>query len=201
MNIDKVKIYYLDNNKEKIIINSNYNNNFTIVDYYGYSEYFDFKKITYILNNMYINVSGEKFNQVLKINFKQEYSNSKLFLFKDKKSTDEKELDVITSHFDDQNNKFEKICKNNNCAMNVKYNQISYNLFYDKDTREVVLYNLKENIMYEYNTEYEIFNVSNKSSNYSVNVFDKKCLQNNCDSYENDYELFWNIINNSIKNY
>lgn len=45
LNIDKIKIYYLDKNKEKIIINSNYNNNFTIVDYYGYSEYFDFKRI------------------------------------------------------------------------------------------------------------------------------------------------------------
>ena len=55
--------------------------------------------------------------------------------------------------------------------------------------------------MYEYNIEYETFNVSNKTSNYSYRVSDKKCLQNNCDSYEIDYELFWNIINNSIKNY
>ncbi|CDB28563.1 putative uncharacterized protein [Firmicutes bacterium CAG:582] len=201
LNIDKIKIYYLDKNKEKIIINSNYNNNFTIVDYYGYSEYFDFKRITYILNNMYLKVSEDKKDYVLKINFKQEYSNSKLFLFKNKKSTDEIELDVTTSHFDYQNNMFEKICENNNCAMDVKYNQISYNLFYDKDTREVVLYNLKDGVMYEYNIEYETFNVSNKTSNYSYRVSDKKCLQNNCDSYEIDYELFWNIINNSIKNY
>ena len=121
--------------------------------------------------------------------------------FKNKKSTDEIELDVTTSHFDYQNNMFEKICKNNNCAMDVKHNQISYNLFYDKDTREVVLYNLKDGVMYEYNIEYETFNVSNKTSNYSYRVSDKKCLQNNCDSYEIDYELFWNIINNSIKNF
>lgn len=76
--IEKIEIYWLNNNKKEFIMSTN-NKNIFFYDYLGYGEYFDFKKINNIFNNLYIEITYKDDVQNIKLVLRKIYSNKKIF--------------------------------------------------------------------------------------------------------------------------
>ncbi len=79
--ITNLELYTLNNNIKDFI--GGYKDNIIIFEYNGYNEYFDFKDINNILNNLYIDVTlndGQLYT--LKLNLNLKYSNHHLVPFK-----------------------------------------------------------------------------------------------------------------------
>ena len=80
-NITNIELYTLNNNIKDFIVSNN--SNIIIFEYNGYNEYFDFKNIDNILNNLYIDVTlNDNSIYTIKLNLKLKYSNHHLLPFK-----------------------------------------------------------------------------------------------------------------------
>ena len=78
-NITNIELYTLNNNIKDFIVSNN--SNIIIFEYNGYNEYFDFKNIDNILNNLYIDVTLND-NRIYTIKLNLKYSNHHLLPFK-----------------------------------------------------------------------------------------------------------------------
>ena len=81
--VDKIELYYLDDNKKRVIYTSNNNDGGIISDTYKYEEYFDFNNMNDIKNNLYIKVFYNNKSEDVKIKLVKGYSNKSFFIRKD----------------------------------------------------------------------------------------------------------------------
>lgn len=194
---DKDKINYFDvlQPLEFITINDNFNT----------QEYFSFKKLDYSIENMGIEIEcydGTIDRETLF--FKEEYRNSKSFIITKNKSIPninlkEKEPDSnILKNINELSNKKVEVVK-------VKYNDIEYTLFNNNNVISInYIFNNRVYELEYINLDNEYFAsiivINNKSKSlYDYSITDKKCLSNNCNNFEKDFELFSKIIDLALK--
>ncbi|MBO5120209.1 MAG: helix-turn-helix transcriptional regulator [Bacilli bacterium] len=90
--IDRVRVYYLDKNKNERLIFENDELDILIHDYFGYNEYFLFEDIEYITDNLFLEIYyDEDLVEKIKIEVEKVFSNSNLF-FKRRKNIGSDEL-------------------------------------------------------------------------------------------------------------
>ena len=79
-NISKIELYYKINNTDYYVMSVNDTHDISIVDYSNYQEYFNFKNINYIVNNLYLRLFVD--NQIIetKLNKRNIYINDNLFI-------------------------------------------------------------------------------------------------------------------------
>lgn len=155
LQITRLDLYYTENNKESLIYSSN-SENIYFYDYKGYEEYFDLKKINIILNNLYVKISYDNKEEIIKLNFVEDYVNDKLFFSNDSSvSNDNVSISEINN-----SNELKKIILNN-----------------FKNENNIYFYELKEEtvtIKYTYIEESVllVINIMEKNKNIKEYIYD-----------------------------
>ena len=80
--ITKLELYYLDNNRKRIIYETN-NSYINIYDYYQYERYFDYNDLDIVVNNLYILIKTTDNEYDIKLKVRKDFANNKLFNFKE----------------------------------------------------------------------------------------------------------------------
>ena len=80
--ITKLELYYLDNNRKRIIYETN-NSYINIYDYYQYERYFNYKDLDIVVNNLYILIKTIDDEYDIKLKVRKDFANNKLFTFKE----------------------------------------------------------------------------------------------------------------------
>lgn len=86
-NITGLKLYEKKNDEERLIVMTEDSNIF-IYDYYGYSEYFDYNRISDIINNLYLDIFYFNEVQTIKLELKRDFVNDKFINKKNVSITD-----------------------------------------------------------------------------------------------------------------
>lgn len=204
--IEKINLIYLKDNKE-IVLYSSDSSSILLKDYNGYEEYFNFKEINSIINNLYIKVFIKDNNYIVKLKFTEDYINNNIFFLKKKKISqkitendnlfDNDLVSIIKSNFKREEDVYKKtIIKNN-------YN-VTFNYYEDINTLNIEL--LKDgDFVEEYSCNFNInyFTYINYIDNYSFNYTldkDLNCIYGNCDNYLNKISELKELINEISKN-
>ncbi len=200
--IKHIKLYYVDVNNKKNYIYERDDYNIFIEDYYGYDEYFDTKNISQILNNLYIEVQLENSEELIKVNFSQDYINNNLFFKKSKSITNDVTIEkqnyinldyieqLIANKFTKQDNNY--IYENEN--ENYVYFTDDGYLIYSTINNNTIA----ENISYDFKTKSLTYNNYETSVNFSYTNNKLSCLQGSCDNYEVIIENFFVNLNNLL---
>ena len=89
--INYVILFYKQNNQEKTILATTEINNIYIVDTIDYEEYFDFKNIKNIFDNLYIKIISKQ-EQIIKLDVYKTFSNNDILFPKDNTDSPESEF-------------------------------------------------------------------------------------------------------------
>ncbi len=205
--IKYIKIFYKNgSNKEDIISTSNVQN-IMLVDYLGYEEYFNFKKLDAMLDAMYIKIEYDDHSEELKLDFEKDYSNSNFFLNLDARVYTKKNSQKSTNIVNNSNLDFKNlICKTEDCALTITHNKEKYDIFYSSNLNEIILYSKIDNkfIQYKYNYDYNYFHViredeQQKREEYKIDLNSEKCTLGDCYLFKEDYLLFNEVLSNLSK--
>ena len=79
--LNKIQLFYLNKQKERVILLEDNNTDILLDEDFGYKEYFYSNNLNDILNNMYLEITyNENEKEIIKLNFKEKFKNN--FLFK-----------------------------------------------------------------------------------------------------------------------
>lgn len=85
IDIKKLNIYYLTEDKEKKLIFSDTKTDILITDFYGYEEYFSYENIPSVINNLFLEIKyDDSKKEIIKINVEKDFANNILFFYKAK---------------------------------------------------------------------------------------------------------------------
>ena len=138
--IQNLRLYYLDKSKKEIDIISNTEDSIVFIDFNGYDEYLDTKNITYIINNMYLEIKLKNSTENIKVLFSENYVNGNIFSKNIKNITTNKNYTKNKSiNFDDSE-----------IINNIKNNYILEDLNYvytekEKSNSKMIIYDEKLN--------------------------------------------------------
>lgn len=79
--LNKIQLFYLNKQKDKVVLLENDKTDILLDEDFGYKEYFYSNNLNTISNNMYLEITyNEKEKEIIKLNFKEKFKNN--FLFK-----------------------------------------------------------------------------------------------------------------------
>ena len=195
--ITKLELYYLDNNRKRIIYETN-NSYINIYDYYQYERYFDYNDLDIVVNNLYILIKTTDNEYDIKLKVRKDFANNKLFTFKEDNIGAARahlleydtniDINLIKEKFELKDNYYELIDKENELTFYYfpKMNLINLRITTNKDNYEEWNYYIDEESI-----EYK--NITNK---VTINYFaykDKnfKCIIDTCDFDEEKIKYFF----------
>lgn len=204
--IEKLTLYYMDEDNAKKIIYNGESNYISLKDYKGYDEYFDSNKLDYIIKNMYLTISYAKNDEEnIKLNFIQDYINSNIVFKKDKKSAFNTNANEDSIH-----SKYEDLISNIKKKFNLQEDIYTYEIK-KKNIIKTFSYALENNNIYfsiikdESITEDWIFDINNEdilynhydkeeveySFSYNINNDEINCINKNCQNEREKIDEFW----------
>lgn len=195
--IKGMRLYYKNNNEEKIIQENQNSDSFYIIDFADNQDIFDFDNISTIIKNTYLDVIYEDDSKdVLKVDFSKMYSNKKLFvLYKQQnlKNTEKSKYKDFSELEQKQKLLFKK---NDVCSKRLKINEIDYDVYLFENNISIDYTYDKNNYNINYTFIENEFLVKQKDNIklYEYNISLDKCLYNNCDEIQNDYILLESIL-------
>lgn len=199
-NIKSLKLYYIQDNEEKLIIKTD-DLKIVLHDFYGYDEYFNYNKCKYIIKNLYLEIEFEDELYKIKLKPKKEFANNKIFYIPDNKIFEDNQNNQTTE------NKFAKlkdkldfkdgqyIHKEKNMVLTILEDESLINLIInDKNNKKEWFYYMNNNFLTF--SEYE-----DKKVLYSFSYFNNEytCDMGECHSYDKMVGLFFNKLNNILK--
>lgn len=209
--ISNLYLYYLNDLNEKIEIVSSDSSDINFIDFKGYDEYLDSKKIKYIINNLFLKIKyQDDYSEEIKLNLKEDYIDA-ILVKKDKpiktnelntKDIDNKEFDVYINKILNKYNKEEDTYQ-----FSETIDDKRFVIFFHAATNvlNIVVFNSNNNILEEWNFEYtknKLF-YKNYLDNYNIlyENDDIKCINGDCKYEINNKEEFYKIIDYSLGNY
>ena len=84
LNITKIKLYYKENNKEKVIMENNDIDKFILIGLEGYSDKLPTNSKR-VMDNTYLKINYNDTEEIIKLNFKRDYTNGNLMFNNHKK--------------------------------------------------------------------------------------------------------------------
>lgn len=149
--INKVKLYYYNKDKKKIVL---YNDNISdvlLTDYYGYNEFYKYEDLEYVKNNLYIDIEYDNKLETIKLKITKDFSNDNIFNRKVKNSIEKDKLQEIDADYskkiltalEEKGQKEDNIIKyeiiDNDCKIVFiySYERLVINA-YKQDTEEVI---------------------------------------------------------------
>ena len=180
------RLYYKDRDEKEILIMEEAEN-VVFVDFLGYEEYIDFDDISYILDNMYVEIQTADTTKNLKIDFNKSFSNNTLFIKKAEsigKDENSKSLNnleakeikkVIKDKFNLENEVYNYQNDNKDYFYFEEPNLLIIKIKDDNKTQEYNYYLNKQLIYEEYDSQYTILNsLIFKNNNINCNI--DKCF-------------------------
>ena len=186
IDIQKVKLYYIKNNEEHIIIEGgeDYINSLLETEF-SYVNYFQYKDINAIINNLYLKITDtEEQVYILKLKLNKDFSNNKLFNFK---NLDSIPLDDNTSassfsvpdyviqnfKLDNSQRRYYRESTNNNCSLTEEY-------FYEVNIYSLVSACGEYDEIFSYSSDdkylnYYMMNGEETIDNYTYDYENNKC--------------------------
>lgn len=175
--INKIKVYYLDKNKNERLIFENNELDILIHDYFGYNEYFSFEDIEYITDNLFLEIYyDDDLVEKIKIEAENVFSNNNLF-FKRRKNIGSDELkfyNVDNNKLIEQiKNKFNKIDDGYRYETLKENEKISY-LYFDDSLGTLFIDVVDEKRFYHWNIslKYNSYSYSEVLNDEEVNRLD-----------------------------
>lgn len=209
--ISKLKLYYIEKEKENLICET-YNSNITLIDDYQYSEYFDRENIDLIISNLYLNVYFENDKYiVVKLDVIEDYRNDNVFFSKSKNIGKISKNNFIETNLmkneliiDDIKKKFNKV---NDSLYNDTYNynnkRVESDFFDAESLLSIVVYNnsfIDEEWYYDFRLNTLNYkNYAENGLNYAISGFynNNTCEYGVCDL--NKVDEFYNIFSEILK--
>lgn len=187
--IEQIQLYYLnEENKKNIIYNGDSKN--IIIDFSGYNSSINYNNIENIINNIYLELYNNSNTINIKLNFKQLFSNNKIFFNDINKTVNFKGNDKKDDSIETRVKK-DFMCKNNVCQKEIENIKIIYNLsegvFYIFATDEYAEYYIKEKTFLYNGNDIVLSIVDN----------DIKC-EDKCKIIEERYNYYMNLIKKYI---
>lgn len=142
--VTEARLYY-KNGDEEINLRTRENLEDLIVNKYGYDEYFSYRDVDKFMDNLYLEVKSDKYDETIKLKFKKVESNDNFVYTLNNNISDDESLNVI----DDDIPKY-----------------VSDNFKYDSD-KKVYVYEHK-NITEEYSSDTKNFYVMEYFDNYKI---------------------------------
>lgn len=190
--VEYLKLYYMVNNQEYEILKSSSFSTISINDFYEEQEYFDFDNFDNVKNNLYVEIMyGNEENEIIKLDLKKDYVNSKLF-FKEKAKSNytDKEETILENSIGDL------IKQYNEKKLEINYEGINYIIIF-LDPQIIISFcsnEIKESLIYNAFDDIYISKEVNGKNSYSYNVINKECIVGKCDNFKNDYELILDLL-------
>lgn len=183
-------VYYLNNGEEVIIYYSDKYNNDYIQDNKNYPEYFH-TKVNDLIDNMYVKLKTKEKEYNIKLDYRLDYINNKLF-FKSIKNKTSKKLDSNLTSSEYQQ-LYNLLSENNINDFSFNDNLYQYEISFIKKLNKIEVYVFnKEDISFcIYSYSFEKDELYEKSSNDS---YDK------CEKNDSCYTHWEKIVNNIIDN-
>lgn len=187
--IEQIQLYYLnEENKKNIIYNGDSKN--IIIDFSEYNSSINYNNIENIINNIYLELYNNSNTINMKLNFKQLFSNNKIFFNDINKTVNFKGNDKKDDSIETRVKK-DFMCKNNVCQKEIENIKIIYNLseevFYIFATDEYAEYYIKEKTFLYNGNDIVLSIVDN----------DIKC-EDKCKIIEERYNYYMNLIKKYI---
>lgn len=148
--INKVKLYYYNKDKKKIVL---YNDNISdvlLTDYYGYNEFYKYEDLEYVKNNLHIDIEYDNKVETIKLKITKDFSNDNIFNRKVKNSIEKDKLQEIDADYskkiltalEEKGQKGDNIIKyevddnNKKIVFTYSYGRLVIN-FYEKEVEEI----------------------------------------------------------------
>lgn len=196
--ITETRLYYKNGGKE-INLRNRENMDDLIVNKYGYDEYFSYRDVDKFMDNLYLEVKNDEYNENIKLHFTEVESNDDFVYTLNNNVSDDESSNIV----DDDIPKYVRD--------NFKYDSDSKSYVYEhkdgdksvveqysSDTKIYVVMEKISNKYYEYNYSLESNVLKFKDNNdnfeksFYYNLVTLKCLSNSCDE---------NYLNNFMNKY
>ena len=199
--IKEIYLYYLSINNKKVFINSCEECtqlDTLLIDFKGYNAYFDYDNMPYILDNMYISIKYDNFEETAKLNFNLDFSNNATFFISNIKNSDT------------GNNNFDTMYNNENLVKLITENfeKIDDGYYYSANNINAIFISdllIIESKEYSQNyiwtldvfnntLSYELKSKNNINKSIMFNLDTQECLSNSCDNISQAKEKFYKLL-------
>jgi len=183
INIEKVRLYYKDNNENKMIFEDS-DEDILITDYYGYNEYFPYEDITHIIKNLFLEIEYNNNKiKILQLKATRDFSNNKLFYTKTSESASKSNniLPTFKSELEKQECLISNIIKKSkketdSYIANFSDGNSKITIIYFEDSNEIVVDVVTNDILEKWNYYLDNPNVIIYSEYRNDKITDKKYI-------------------------
>ena len=199
--ITGLKLYYKDNEEEKIIYETK-GSIIILYDYYEYDAYFKYEELDTVLNNLYIKIICEENEYNIKLNVKKDFANNKLF-FKDKKDLLNENNIIYNQNFEIKTEKIEsKFTNKNEYYISINNNENIVFYYFDEINLLTMILNKDKNNIMEWNyfikikrLEFKEYKNSLVINYYFLENNDLNCLIGDCNKSNEIINYFFDKLN------
>lgn len=197
---DYIELYYLKNDNKNVLCKTS-DSNILISEFNGYEEYFHYKNINDLVNNLYIDIYKNDQLETIKLQSLELYSNNSLIFKKYDKIIEDTESKKLSSNIPERikeefqlNNENQYTLEKNNILLLYDSN---LNIFFaqekNKDNVERWIYNVKFNtIVYQkYRDNKIVENSELLDTTMSCNISKCKNHQKKYDYFINKYLVYY----------
>lgn len=196
--VTEARLYY-KNGDEEINLRTRENLEDLIVNKYGYDEYFSYRDVDKFMDNLYLKVKSNKYDETIKLKFRKVESNDDFVYTLNNNVSDDESSNVIDDNIPKyvrDNFKYDSDSKS--YVYEHKDGDVSIVEKYSSDTKIYVVMEKISNKYYEYNYSLESNVLKFKDNNdnfeksFYYNLVTLKCLNGSCDE---------NYLNNFMNKY
>lgn len=202
-NIEKVRLYYVKNNKEHDIFNdSGTKVNYLLINDFNYNELFKYSDIKYIRNDLYLEITfSDETKEILKLELIKDFSNN--ILFSKNNSNDPKTIDSLEKNHNTISeyilNNFKLDNENKEYYLDTTIDSKRINQKYSIEANLYVVEEINDNKIYHYDyfindgsLMYYDLNNEIMENEFTYDIIKEQCIYENCNL---------EIINYFKKNY
>ena len=197
--VTEARLYY-KNGDEEINLRTRENLEDLIVNKYGYDEYFSYRDVDKFMDNLYLEVNSDKYDETIKLKFRKVESNDNFVYTLNNNVSDDESSNVIDDDIPKyvrDNFKYDSDSKS--YVYEHKDGDVSIVEKYSKYTKDYYLSVINNDISEEYNYDckmkflkYIKFKSNNVVLEFQYSYLDSKCFSEICDT---------NVVENFINNY
>ena len=207
--INKLNLYYLDKDKQKVDIYTTNGDNIILNAIEGYNVYFDKNNVKYVIQNMYLDINyNDNLTETIKVQFDEDYINDELFFKKEEKLIDSNNVIQKQEKSDLVKSIEENFIEENGLYSYVEEEKDYINEFIYNPTSNEILLTLNEcgNIVKEWNyqIDFEILDIFfYKGDNILYEITAQKesveCVTGICEEEEKSISYFWDTLNKILQ--
>ena len=194
--ISEARLYY-KNGDEEINLRTRENLEDLIVNKYGYDEYFSYRDVDKFMDNLYLEVKSDNFDETIKLKFRKVESNDDFVYTLNNNVSDDESSNVIDDDIPKYvRNNFKYDSDSKSYVYEHKDGDISVVEKYSSDTKNYVVQENKLTKILKYdfyidemNLNFKLIENNNIKLVFDYDIKNSKCLSSSCDNnYLTDFQ-------------